>query len=546
MNDTTETARETDQAALAAALLDPAVYGLSAAESVEKLETHISYVFLAGAHAYKIKKAVDLGFLNFKTLPSRRFYCEEELRLNRRFAPALYLAVVPITGTPERPVLGGDGPAIEWALKMRRFPQDALLDRLLARGALTPAHIDALAAATAELHDRSARASATDAFGTPQAVLQPMRANFTALRANGAEPSADIDTLERWTLAQHAALEPVLHARKRDGFVRECHGDLHLRNIALIDGRITLFDCIEFDPQLRWIDVMSEIAFLVMDLYDHDRPVLARRFLNRYLEATGDYAGLRLLRFYIAYRALVRAKIHCIRARQPALGDADRVRLLDQYRGYVALAQAQTRPDAPRLIVTHGVSGSGKTTLTQPLLEAIGAVRIRSDVERKRLQGLAPLARTASPVGGGSYGADATERTYRRLLDFAGSAVDAGYSVIVDATFLKKAQRDMFRRDAEARGVPFVILDIVADPPTLRARIRERLAAKRDASEADIAVLEHQLATHEPLQPDEIPYCVELDSTTATDSVPVAVRESLAPAFQRDICPADSGRLGKL
>lgn len=537
---TTDTNHATNQAALATALMDPAVYQLPAGERVERLETHISYVCLAGAHVYKIKKAVDLGFLNFTTLAARRFYCDEELRLNRRFAPALYLAVVPITGTAARPVLAGDGPTIEWAVKMRRFPQDGLLDRLLARGELTPAHIDELAATTAEFHDRSARAGETDAFGTPDAILQPVRANFAALRAHGAEPLRDIDTLERWSLQQHAVLAPAFHARKRDGFVRECHGDLHLRNIALVDGKITLFDCIEFDPHLRWIDVMSEVAFVVMDLYDRGKPALARRFLNRYLEATGDYAGLPVLRFYIAYRALVRAKIHCIRARQPELGDADRARLLDQYRGYVALAQAQAHPEAPRLMIAHGVSGSGKTTCTQPLLEAAGAVRVRSDIERKRLQRLAPLARTASPVGGGTYAADATARTYERLLELAGTVIDAGYTVIVDATFLKKTQRDMFRRYAVARGSPFVILDIVADEATMRARIRQRLAAQRDASEADLAVLEHQLATQEPLQPDELSYRAEIDSTRMTEGIPDGIRDSAAsPAFRHDARPAD-------
>lgn len=536
----TETQRDTNQAALIAALMDPTVYRLPAGEQVERLETHISYVYLAGAHAYKIKKAVDLGFLNFTTLGARRFYCGEELRLNRRLAPTLYLAVVPIAGTPARPVLGSDGPAIEWAVKMRRFPQDGLLDRLLARGELTPAHIDELAATTAEFHGRSARAGETDAFGTPDAILQPVRANFAALRAHGAEPLHDIDEIERWSLQQHAVLAPTLRARKRDGFVRECHGDLHLRNIALVDGEITLFDCIEFDPQLRWIDVMSEVAFVVMDLYDRDEPALARRFLNRYLEATGDYAGLPVLRFYIAYRALVRAKIHCIRARQPELGHADRARLLDQYRGYVALAQAQAHPDESRLIITHGVSGSGKTTCTQPLLEAVGAVRIRSDIERKRLQGLAPLARTASPVGGGSYAADATVRTYERLLELAGSVIDAGYTAIVDATFLTKAQRDMFRRAAITRGRPFVILDIVADEATMRARIHQRLAAQRDASEADLAVLEHQLATQEPLQPDELSYRATIDSTRMTEGIPAGIRESAAPpAFRGDARPAE-------
>lgn len=505
MTETDVITGETNQTTLAAALLNPVAYGLPAGERIERIETHISYVFLAGPHAYKIKKAVDLGFLDFRTLSARRFYCEEERRLNRRFAPALYLDVVAITGAPAQPMLGGDGPAIEWAVKMRRFAPDDQLDQLLARDALTPEHIDQLATTTATFHDRSTRASDADAFGTPEAIRGPARENFAALRASGA-PADDIAELERWTARQCEQLEPMFRARRRDGFVRECHGDLHLRNIAVIDGVVTPFDCIEFDPNLRWIDVMSEVAFLVMDLYDHNRPALARRCLNRYLESTGDYAGLNLMRFYIAYRALVRAKIHWLRAGQTSAAVDDRVRLIDQYRGYIALAEAQTQTSAPALVITRGVSGSGKTTGTQSLVESIGAVRIRSDVERKRLQGLAPLARTASGIEAGAYSAAATARTYARLLDLTKRIIDAGYTAIVDATFLKRAQRDLFRRWAAEHAVPFAILDFTADIATLKARLQARHDANRDASEADIGVLEHQLATQEPLQPDELPF----------------------------------------
>lgn len=505
MTDADAITREADQATLAAALRQPVVYGLAAGERIERIETHISYVFLAGAHAYKIKKAIDLGFLDFRTLSARRFYCEEELRLNRRFAPALYLDVVAITGAPAQPVFGGDGPAIEWAVKMRRFAPDDQLDQLLARDALTPEHIDQLATTIAAFHDRAARASDADIFGTPEAIRRPAMDNFAALRKRGA-PADDITKLEQWTARQCEQLEPTFRARRRGGFVRECHGDLHLRNIAVIDGAITPFDCIEFDPSLRWIDVMSEVAFLVMDLYDHDRPALARRCLNRYLESTGDYAGLNLMGFYIAYRALVRAKIHWLRAGQPSAGADDRARLLDQYRGYIALAEAQIQTSAPALIITHGVSGSGKTTGTQSLVESTGAVRVRSDIERKRLQGLAPLARTASGIETGAYSATATARTYERLLDLAKPIIDAGYTAIVDAAFLKRAQRDLFRRWATERTVPFIILDFAADIATLKTRLQARREANRDASEADIGVLQHQLATQEPLQPDEIAF----------------------------------------
>lgn len=504
-----------DQTALASALLDSSVYGLTPGETIEKLETHISYVFLAGAHAYKIKKAMHLGFLDFRPLAARRFYCEEELRLNRRLAPALYLAVIPITGTQERPVLDGDGVAFEYAVKMRRFPQECLLDRLLASGRLTNSHIDALAASTAAFHRDAAIASPDDAFGTAAAVTRPALENFAQLRAAGAI-APDLHAQEQWTIAEARTLEAAFEARKRGGFVRECHGDLHLRNVALIDGEVTLFDCIEFDANLRWIDVMNDIAFLVMDLHDRGRSALAHRFLNRYLEITGDYAGLRVLRFYVVYRALVRAKIHWLRAHQDGIAAADRTRVLDQYSGYLALALAQARDRRPAIVLTHGLSGSGKTTCAQALLERIGAIRLRSDVERKRLQGLDALAHTRSGVAQGAYAAGATARTYAHLRDVADSVVACGYPVVVDAAFLVRAQRDMFRQLAAARATPFLILDVTAEEAVLRARILERRRQRNDPSEADLDVLEHQLRTQEPLGADERAIALEIQSGAAT------------------------------
>lgn len=493
-----------DQDALAAALLDPTVYGDPSAR-VEKLETHISYVFLVGAHAYKIKKAVDLGFLDFRTLAARRFYCQEELRLNRRLAPALYLDVVAITGTPEHPVLGGEGAPIEYAVKMRRFPQEQLFNALLARGRLAASHLDELAEQIAAFHARAAAATPQDAFGTPEAVGRPALENFEQIRATPPAPpdAAGLDSLYEWTAARLRALDGELRARKQAGFVRECHGDFHLGNVALVDGDVTIFDCLEFSENLRWIDVVNEIAFMVMDLHDKRRPDLAARFLNRYLEITGDYAGLRLLGFYTAYRALVRAKVHWLRARQPGVAAGDEARLLAQFRGYVGLARAQSRPSRAAIILTHGFSGSGKTTHTQSLLETVGAVRIRSDIERKRLHGLEALARTGSGLLAGAYGADATERTYERLLELAEVIAGAGYPVIVDATFLKRAQREPFRRLAHARDLPFAIIDFVAGEAVLRERIGRRERRREDASEAGIEVLEHQLAAHEPFEPDE-------------------------------------------
>src|SRR6266516_4567782 len=290
------------QARLVAALAKPPHFGARFGpdcEQVTVLETHISYVLLTGRYAYKLKKAVDFGFLDFTTLAARRHFCEEELRLNRRLAPALYLDVVPITGSVDAPIVGGDGIAIEYAVKMGEFPQDALASGLLTRGELVPADIDALAAMVAAFHGAIEVAAAGAGFGAPEGILQRAQDNCSALL-----PLLD-DPAER----AHAARRGAFLRRVEEGFVRECHGDLHLGNIARIDGELTIFDCIEFNPALRWIDVMSEVAFTVMDLEDRGRADLSHRFLNAYLERTGDYSGLAVLRFYLVYRALVRAKI---------------------------------------------------------------------------------------------------------------------------------------------------------------------------------------------------------------------------------------------
>ena len=284
-------------------LRNPRLYGPSCA-AVRLIETHISYVLLTGRFAFKIKKAITLPFLDFRTLDARRFYCEREVELNRRLAAGLYLGVVRITGHPSAAQIEGDGPAIEYAVKMREFDQDGLLSRVIARDELTTARVDGLAAAVADFHARTAQAERESPFGRPEAILDDARANFAAM--DGAK---GVGALREWTEREGTRLGQAFAARKQDGFVRECHGDLHLGNIALVDGAITLFDCIEFNESMRWIDVMSDVAFLVMDLLDHRRPDLAARFLNGYLERSGDYGGLDVLRFYVVYRAMVRAKI---------------------------------------------------------------------------------------------------------------------------------------------------------------------------------------------------------------------------------------------
>ncbi len=484
-------------------LRDPACYN-HPVEQVEVVETHISWVLLTGAYAYKIKKPLNLGFLDFSTPDKRRFYCEEELRLNRRLAPDIYLKVVAISGTPASPRIDGQGAPFEYAVKMAQFPQAARLDRILARGALTPAHIDAVAAVLATFHGRIPVAGPETPFGSLERVYHPVAENFHQIRPRvSLDLHPQLERLERWSAASFERLRDVFAERKRKGFVRECHGDAHLANMALLDAKVMIFDCIEFNENLRWIDVMNELAFLVMDLEDRGRPDYAHRALNAYLEHTGDYAGVQLLRFYQVYRAVVRAKVAAIRLGQPGLSAEEVAQTRDHYRSYADLAERYTRPLEPVLIITHGLSGCGKTTITQALLEHYEAVRVRSDVERKRLHGLAATQPSGSAIGTGLYTAEATAHTYRKLAEAARVILDAGLPVILDAAFLKRAQRDLARSLAAELGVPFVILDVHAPEELLRTRVAARAAIGRDASEANLAVLSHQLATAEALTAEE-------------------------------------------
>ena len=518
-----------EQAVLVAALRNPACYP-HPAEQVEVIETHISYVLLSGAYAYKIKKAVALGFLDFSTLARRRMYCEEELRLNRRLAPELYLAVLAITGPPDVPRFAGKGEAIEYAVQMTRFSQEDLLDRQLAVGCLSPDMIDQLADQLAGFHGGAERAPPDGQFGSPEAVWEPMVQNFAQLgeQLSDAVHRSRLADLEAWSRKRFSQLAGLLATRLRDGWIRECHGDLHLGNVVRTGAGLRIFDCIEFDPGLRWIDVLNEIAFLTMDLEERGRADYAHRLLNRYLEANGDYSGLPLLAFYTVYRALVRAKVAAIRASQE--DPAGRLTDLASCDQYLACAVKATLPGKPRLLLMHGLAGSGKSWLAQQLLERLGALRIRSDIERKRLFGLPALARSDCAVGDGIYDAAATAATYDRLVELARHILAAGYPVLVDAANLKAWQRKAFRELAAARGVPFVILACTAPEAVLQARLATRRAAGRDASEADQAVLAYQMRAREPIAPDEEACTLTIDTSAPfPDDLPAVLQDLQVP-----------------
>ncbi|MBD3892862.1 MAG: hypothetical protein EST26_03045 [Hydrogenophaga sp.] len=500
------------------ALLDPARYPHPVAQ-VDLVQTHTAWVLLAGAWAYKIKKPLRLSFLDFGTLAQRRAACAAEIRVNQRFAtpdPAthIYLQVLPICGTSEAPLWGvpgrDDGCAIEYALQMRRFDETGRLDHLCARGELSPAHLSALAQRMAALQSAAAVAAPDGPWGQPDDGLAFARDNLETLRASLSAPEAvgRLRWLSDWSEARAVQLAPLLRQRLQAGRVREGHGDLHLANLVLINGQVLPFDAIEFNDALRWIDVASDIAFAWMDLLDHRQPGLANWLLCEWLDASGDASAAQVLPFFAVYRALVRAKVAALRSTQCG---ADAAAAQAQTSEYLALAQRIAQPAQPQLLITHGLSGSGKTwaatrwLLTDP---AGRAIRLRSDVERKHLHRLSALQSSASGVDSGLYSPQQHRATYDHLLQRAQALLAEGWTVLVDAAFLRLHERAAFAALAQTLQCPFHIIAPVAPLALLRTRIAQRQASGNDASEATLAVLEQQLGWIEPLDASERALCL--------------------------------------
>ena len=500
---------------LVRALLDPSAYD-HPVDSVELIETHISWIFLTGSFAYKLKKPVNLGFVDFSTPERRRRCCEEELRLNRRLAADLYLGLRNLHGPPERAHLGGEGPVIEVLVQMRQFQQRDLLPEALRRGEVKPDQIDRLADDLAHFHARAAQASPADPWGTPDRVLEPALANLETLEQLGQSPP-DGEAMACWTRMELTRLQPLLEARRERGRIRECHGDLHLGNMALHGDRIRVFDCLEFSPPLRWIDPISDLAFLVMDLQERGHDDLALRLLNRWLETGGDHGALPLLPWYLAYRALVRAKVTALRLQQPDLAPAAVGPLEVELGNYLNRARRAMAPARSALVITHGISGSGKSHAARQL-RGWGWIHLRSDVERLRLHGRWGCASAEPSVepahDANPYAAAVTEQLYRKvLLEAAEAALAGGLSVVVDATFLKRDQRQAFLELASRRGTGFSILACSVPLDLALDRLQHRRAEEDDPSEADAGVVMAQVNSLEPLDEKEKTWVVDANDS---------------------------------
>ncbi len=495
------------------ALQDPAAFDHETGR-IELIETHISWLLLAGEYVYKIKKPLVLDFLDFGTLEKRRHFCEEEIRLNKPSAPSIYLDVVPVTQDGDQPRFGGTGAAIEYAVRMRRFDQSLRLDTQLEHGKLTVEDMRELAANIARRHLEAPGLAASERDRFVAQTKEFIWDNFAAL--DGTIDRGELDRLRDWTGQELDKLGELLWQRFDEGFVRDCHGDLHLGNLVRLPGGITTFDCIEFNADLRNIDVFCDIAFLIMDLVARERHDLAAHFLNRYLERTGDYGGVAFLDLYFVYRCLVRAKVAAILSqeheakaeREPALAEANR---------YVAMALRQISKPAPVLIVMCGLSGSGKTWVSGRLMAALPAIRIRSDIERKRMHGLDETADSASGVGEGIYTPRSTREVYGYLNAVAATILDADHNVILDAAFLDAESRRQAFRTAADCGCAAVLLEVRAPEELLRERVGKRAAGNKDASEARLEVLRHQIETAEPLDAAEMERTVLCDSGGEVD-----------------------------
>jgi aminoglycoside phosphotransferase family enzyme/predicted kinase len=512
--------------ALVAGLLRAEAYPHPVIEPIRLAETHISWVLLTGEFAYKLKKPLRLSFLDYSTLERRQALCEEEVRLNRRHAPDLYLGVSTIRGSASTPRVDGTGPVLEYAVRMRQFAARDELVALLDCGAVTAPDLAALGESVAHLHLGAAPASPDAAFGWPDAVQRITFDNFAELRRL---PEAQrwrdaLRCLEERLSGLHAARSSLMRARREQDWVRECHGDLHCGNVVRWQGRLTPFDGIEFDPGLRFIDVVNDIAFLAMDLAERGRDDLRLAALQAWLETIGDFAGLPLLRYYETYRALVRAKVAALRALQVAADAPSRVAAIAECSRYLAWASGRVRQRVPVLVVTCGISGSGKTWLARQLREPLRALHVRSDIERKRLAGLAPGADSKSPPDAGIYTRDYTARTYDRLHDCARAALLGGESIIVDAAFLRRDERLRFLSLAESLHARAALVHCHAPPETLRQRVAARSAARNDASEAGLDVLQRQPSWWEDFGDSERAHLIEVDTTQTSPLATVLER----------------------
>ena len=504
------------------AMLAPGFYPEPPAR-VDLVQTHISYVLLAGAHVYKLKKPVRFAFLDFSSLERRRHFCHEEVRLNRRLAGDVYQDVLAIVRRDDGFALApGDAPgAVEYAVHMRRLPAERVLAHLLAAGAVKEPLIDRIAARIAEFHAAAETGPEISRGGDPAVIARLMDEDFAEVVAlHGDTISAADDTaIQRWCHARLSALAPLLRRRQAGGRIRDGHGDLHAEHIYDLDDALVIVDCIEFNPSFRHRDVAADVAFLAMDLTYHGRADLAAHLIERYAAAAGDPELPGLVPFYACQRAYIRGKVDSLKAREAEVEPADAAAARDSAVRHFALALRYTWSSTPALVIVCGLSGSGKSTVASALAERTGFVHLNSDRTRKQLAGLDHTNRGGPDL----YTAERNAATYAALHAAAAEALAAGRGVILDGTFLRRQHRDR-ARDLAA-GAPTLIVECRADAGEIRRRLAARVARDDDPSDANWEVHQLQRRDYEPVAADE-PH-ISIDTARSQAEVLSAIEEAL-------------------
>lgn len=485
-------------------MLEPGFYPHPVQIPIQLLQTHISYVLLTGEFVYKVKKPVNFSFLDFSTLAKRKQFCLEELRLNQRGAAELYLEVVPVALDNEVWVLNGTGEPVEFLVKMRQFPQEALLSAMDDRGVLTEQHLIDLARTLAEFHRTAPTNDYILSFGEGAKVQQALDENYaqTVKYIGGAQTQLQFNETKAYTDKLFAEQAVLFKDRMQKKMIRECHGDLHLRNICYWHNKILLFDCIEFNEAFRFVDVMYDVAFCVMDLDARDRSIFSNLFLNTYLEETGDWEGLQVLPLYLSRQAYVRAKVTSFLLDDPGIPESAKQESQDTASRYYHLAWQYTQPKQGKLLIMSGLSGSGKSTTAHQIARATGAIHIRSDAVRKYLAGLSIHQRgdAGGEYGSGVYTPEMTRKTYDRLLELGVLLATQGFTVILDAKYDRQALRQAVIEAAKHANLPLQIVQCRAPESVLRERLHQRTG---DIADATADLLDAQIKANEPLTESE-------------------------------------------
>lgn len=510
-------------------LREPSVYPVNT-RTVELIQTHISWLFLTDTHVFKIKKPVNFGFLDFSTLDLRRFYCLEELRLNRRLCPDMYEQVIALRETGVGVSFTGDGKVIEYAVMMKRLPADRMLDRLVDSGRISAAEIRTVAAEISRFHSTAATSPHISEFGSLEQILSNWRENFeqAAPFQTSTLPPQVSSTIRSYVETFAASHRPLFAKRVDNGYIRECDGDIHLGNICLLNGKAYIFDCIEFNERFRNSDTAADISFLLMDLEYYRRPDLADEALAAYIAASGDTECAQLITFYKVYRAFVRGKVESLQLLDAGIGPEARVAAEKRAIGYFRLAQRYCLRCnlPPTLFITCGTMGCGKSTLAGQLAFELGLKTYNSDIERKKLAGLPPESAAQVAFGVGLYSSEMSELTYRQLERLAGDELACGRSVLIDAGFGTATGRASFARLAASHGARFAILFVRCDPGEQERRLRERSSRGVSVSDGRVELLGQQESFFEP--PDDSEGTViPLDTSGASDHALNSVYERL-------------------